>query len=210
MSRLARGGAALLATFALLGCREERTESLQFPPADTVDTAVAPGMGPAGTDTMGMGTGPAGAELQIELIGRDGQPVGTARLSQQGDAVRIALEARDLPPGPRGIHFHETGRCEAPGFQSAGAHFNPTGRQHGLENPQGPHAGDMENLEVEPDGRVNTTLSTTRVTLREGQPYSLLDADGAALVIHAERDDQRSDPSGNSGDRIACGVIRRT
>jgi len=153
--------------------------------------------------------GTAGA-LTVNLIGSDGQPVGTARIREEGEGVSIAIEANGLPPGRKGFHFHETGRCDPPGFQSAGGHFAPQDGQHGLDNPAGPHAGDMENLEVGGDGSVNTTVVNPRVTLRRGAANSLLDGDGTALVIHAEEDDQRTDPTGDSGDRIACGVVSET
>jgi superoxide dismutase, Cu-Zn family len=151
----------------------------------------------------------AGA-IMIDLIGSEGQPVGTARLREDREGVAITIEARGLPPGRKGFHIHETGRCDPPGFQSAGGHFAPQDRQHGLDNPAGPHAGDMENLEVGADGSVTTTVVNPRVTLRRGAANSLLDGDGTALVIHAEEDDQRTDPTGDSGDRIACGVVAET
>ena len=110
-----------------------------------------------------------------------------------------------------GIHFHGVGKCDAgtTPFASAGPHFNPDAKQHGLENANGPHAGDMPSVTVEANGSANVTLTTSRVTLGEG-PRSLLDADGSAIVLHAAPDDQRTDPSGNSGARIACGVITRS
>jgi superoxide dismutase, Cu-Zn family len=196
--------AVLLSTMAAYGCGTDDAR-VADQRADTVPgAATAPG-------TTTPGTGMTGdTEMSAQLIDRQGQPIGTVRVSDAGQGVQIALEARNLPPGSRGIHFHETGQCDPPSFQSAGAHFAPQGRQHGLENPQGPHAGDMENLNVGQDGTVNTTITNPRVTLRQGQPNSLVDADGTALVIHAEQDDQRTDPSGNSGDRIACAVIGQT
>jgi Cu-Zn family superoxide dismutase len=107
------------------------------------------------------------------------------------------------------FHVHETGSCDhTTGHESAGGHFNPTSQEHGFLAPEGPHAGDMPNLEVAEDGTANATVENPRVTLRPGLPNSLLDEDGTALIIHAEEDDQRTDPTGNAGDRIACGVIR--
>jgi superoxide dismutase, Cu-Zn family len=193
----------LLATVALHGCGTEETRTVEFPATDT--PATTPPVAPA----PGVGT-TAGEAMTIELIDRQGQRIGTAQLTETGQGVQIAIQASNLPPGPKGFHFHETGRCDPPAFQSAGDHFAPMGRQHGLENPQGPHAGDLPNLPVRPDGAADTTLVNPRVTLREGEPNSLLRNGGTALVIHAEQDDQRTDPSGNSGDRIACGVIART
>jgi superoxide dismutase, Cu-Zn family len=146
-------------------------------------------------------------EVTFDLIDASGTAIGTARLTDRGEGVSIAIEARGLPPGPKGFHFHEVGRCDPPAFESAGGHFAPEGRQHGLDNPQGPHAGDMENLVVGGDGTVSTTIVNPRVTLRRGVANSLYDSDGTALVIHAGEDDQRTDPTGDSGDRIACGVV---
>jgi superoxide dismutase, Cu-Zn family len=193
--------ALLLSTVALYGCGTDDARVGD----QRADTVPAAGTAP-GTTAPGMGA-TAGAEMSAQLIDRQGQPIGTVRLSEAGQGVQVAIEARNLPAGQRGIHFHETGRCDPPSFESAGSHFAPQGRQHGLENPQGPHAGDMENLNVGQDGTVNTTITTQLVTLRQGQPNSLVDGDGTALVIHAEQDDQRTDPSGNSGDRIACAMI---
>jgi Cu-Zn family superoxide dismutase len=134
---------------------------------------------------------------------------GTLRLERTGTGVRIAGTLTGLPAGPHGIHFHQVGRCEAPGFTSAGPHLNPVGALHGLENPLGPHSGDLPNVTVGADGRAVVDLVSTRVTLDDTGPADLLAGDGTALVIHANADDQRTDPSGNSGDRIACGVVAR-
>lgn len=141
-----------------------------------------------------------------ELRNAEGQLVGTATLEEGESGVRIALEAANLPEGTHAFHVHETGECTPPDFTSAGGHFNPTGAQHGLENPQGPHAGDMENFDVGADGTAQIAVDNDRVTLAAGQ-NSLLDADGSALVVHAGADDYVTDPSGDAGDRIACGVI---
>jgi superoxide dismutase, Cu-Zn family len=149
------------------------------------------------------------APVRFDVLSSTGERVATVALTQQSGGVSVHVRGSDLPPGERGIHFHETGVCEGPAFESAGSHFAPQGRQHGLDNPQGPHAGDLPNLPVREDGTVDTTFVTTLVSLDPGQPGSLLDGPGRALVIHADRDDQRTDPSGNSGDRIACGVVSR-
>jgi superoxide dismutase, Cu-Zn family len=141
-----------------------------------------------------------------ELMDGQGQPVGTATLEEGETGVRIDLNATGLPAGTHAFHIHQTGECTAPDFSSAGGHFNPTNSQHGLENPQGPHAGDMQNFDVSDDGTARFATDNDRVTLAAGT-NSVLDADGSALVIHASPDDNVSDPSGNAGDRIACGVI---
>lgn len=138
------------------------------------------------------------------LVSADGAPRGSARLSDAPGGIAVKVEATGLTAGAHGIHIHTTGRCDAPDFASAGPHWNPTGRQHGRDNPQGAHHGDLPNLTVDADGRGTLNLSTPGGTLAE-----LFDADGAALVIHASADDNRTDPSGNSGGRIACGVVTR-
>jgi Cu-Zn family superoxide dismutase len=148
------------------------------------------------------------ATAAAELRNVNGQPVGTATLTQVGDVVRIVLEVQGLPPGTKGVHIHEVGSCEAPTFTSAGGHFNPLGKQHGLLNQQGPHAGDLANIVIGPDGKGRLETSASLVTLGAG-PNSILDANGSALIIHAAPDDFRTDPTGNSGARIACGVISK-
>jgi Cu-Zn family superoxide dismutase len=153
--------------------------------------------------------GSGAARAAAELRDASGQVVGRAELGEVGGGVRVVVEVRDLPAGGKGVHIHETGSCEAPGFESAGGHFNPEGRQHGVQNPSGPHAGDLPNLEVGEDGTGRLEVTTDRVSLGAGQS-SLFDADGSAIVVHAGPDDLRTDPAGNSGDRIACGLIEKT
>jgi Cu-Zn family superoxide dismutase len=132
--------------------------------------------------------------------------VGTALLTQEDNGVRIELRLNDLPPGVHAIHIHETGACTAPDFKSAGGHYNPGNMHHGKDNPAGKHAGDLDNIAVERDGKVHTVLLDSSVTLGIG-PNSLLKTGGTALVIHQGPDDYKSDPAGNAGARIACGVI---
>jgi Cu-Zn family superoxide dismutase len=141
-----------------------------------------------------------------ELKNAAGQSVGTATFTQVGNAVRIVLVAHGMAPGPKGVHVHETGRCDPPGFTSAGAHFNPSGKQHGALNPQGPHAGDLPNITIAPDGTGRMETTTEAFTLGRGST-SVFDADGSALVVHTGPDDLKTDPTGNSGARSACGVI---
>ena len=141
-----------------------------------------------------------------------GEPRGTALLWQDPtNLVHVELQLSGLPPGEHGIHFHAVAKCEggATAFSTAGAHYNPIGRQHGLSNPAGPHAGDAPNITVAADGTAKTNFTTDRVTLTDGST-TLFDADGSAIVIHAAADDQMSQPAGNSGARIACGTLRKT
>jgi superoxide dismutase, Cu-Zn family len=145
---------------------------------------------------------------RTELRNATGQPVGTATLTQVGSVVRVVLEVQGLPRGAHGVHVHAVGKCEGPDFASAGGHFNPNGRQHGALNPQGAHAGDLPNLEVGADGK-GRLESTTELMSLIGGSTSIFDADGSALVVHAAPDDFRTDPTGNSGARIACGVITK-
>ncbi|WP_337100179.1 superoxide dismutase family protein [Paenibacillus sp. YIM B09110] len=144
----------------------------------------------------------------ITIVNADNQAIGKATLTQKDDKVLIHLEAEKLSPGKHGIHIHAVGKCEAPDFKTAGDHFNPTQKQHGFNNPKGFHGGDLPNIEVGADGKVTADLETAVVTLKQGQPNSIIKADGAALVIHEKADDYVTDPSGNSGARIACGVVK--
>ena len=138
----------------------------------------------------------------MPLVNSAGQNIGTVRAWQTAGGVSFRISASGLPHGLHGVHVHAIGRCDPPDFKSAGAHWNPAGKQHGMNNPAGPHAGDLPNVEVAANGVLTATL-----TLPNASMTSLLDADGAALVVHAAADDYKTDPSGNSGARIACAVI---
>ena len=146
------------------------------------------------------------AQASAELRDPNGQVVGSATFAQEAGGVRVSAQVRNLPPGPHGIHVHAVGRCDPPDFMSAGGHFNPTARQHGLRNPQGPHAGDLPNLTIAANGTGAFQAVNALITLAPGT-NSLFDADGSALVIHADPDDEVTDPTGNSGGRIACALI---
>src|SRR5262245_8831995 len=141
-----------------------------------------------------------------ELRNARGESVGSALLREQDGQVHIVVQAGGLSPGPHAIHVHAAGRCEPPAFQSAGDHFNPLAKKHGLESPEGAHAGDLPNLEVGANGQVEYVAVTDRLTLGPG-PTSVFDADGSAIVVHALPDDQRTDPAGNSGERELCGPL---
>jgi superoxide dismutase, Cu-Zn family len=147
--------------------------------------------------------------VTVELTDAKGASVGTAVLTATGKTgVSIQLNVNNIPPGEHAVHLHQAGKCEPPGFTSAGPHFNPGQKQHGLKNPQGPHAGDMPNIVAKADGTAKTTVRNPRVTMGEGE-NSIFAGGGTALVIHAKPDDMKSDPAGEAGDRIACGVIKK-
>lgn len=147
-----------------------------------------------------------GPSATAELRNADGLVVGSALFSEASDGVRIVVDVRGLPAGAKAVHIHALGRCDPPRFTSAGDHFNPDGREHGLQNPRGPHAGDLPNLTVAEDGAGRLETTQRRISLGTGRT-SILGGPGRALVIHSGPDDLRTDPTGNSGARIVCGVI---
>ncbi|TVY10068.1 superoxide dismutase family protein [Paenibacillus cremeus] len=148
------------------------------------------------------------AVVNVDLLGAKGTSIGKATLTQVNGGVQFDVDAMNLPEGTHGIHVHENGKCVGPNFDSAGAHFNPAHKKHGVENPEGPHAGDLPNLVAGADGKAKFSFVSKMVTLEKNQPNSLLKEGGTSLVIHEKADDYKTDPSGNSGSRIACGVIQ--
>jgi Cu-Zn family superoxide dismutase len=166
--------------------------------AGTVALLVAAAALPAASQTA--------TTAKAELKDAKGAAVGTADLTQTQGGVLIKLSVTGLPAGEHAFHVHAVGKCEPP-FTSAGAHFNPAQAHHGMMSGQG-HAGDMPNLHIPAGGALTVEVLNDKITLEKGKPNSVFDADGSALVIHAVADDYKTDPAGNAGDRIACGVIQ--
>lgn len=173
---------ALTLAVALTGCVDGRDAAIDPTPGARTDRA------------------------QASMRDASGATRAAAVLTQQASGVRIGINASGMMPGIYGAHVHAVGRCDAPDFTTAGAHWNPSGQQHGRDNPQGAHAGDLPNFAVGSDGSgsMSFTIPGARLT---GGANPLMDADRAAVIVHAAPDDYRTDPSGNSGARVACGVV---
>jgi Cu-Zn family superoxide dismutase len=160
------------------------------------------------TVVMGLAGGVASAETaKATLKNAAGADVGSVDLTEVADGVLLKVAVKGIPPGSHAFHVHAVGKCEAP-FTTAGGHFNPANKKHGMMASDGHHAGDMPNLIVPASGELQIEVVNTAVTLQKDKPNSLFKPDGAALVIHADADDYKSDPTGNAGGRIACGVVQ--
>lgn len=145
-------------------------------------------------------------ESQVAVTAPDGRVLANARLSSAVGGVRVYVQSAGLPAGTYAVHIHQVGTCEGAGFTAAGPHWNPTNREHGASNPAGTHLGDLPNLVVAANGEGSIGFVVRNATM-SGPENAVIDADGAAVVVHAAPDDYRTDPSGNSGDRIGCGVL---
>jgi Cu-Zn family superoxide dismutase len=151
---------------------------------------------------------PAQAQTaKASLQSADGKDVGSVSLTQTPSGVLLSLSVKGLPPGEHAFHVHAVGKCEPP-FNSAGGHFNPGNKKHGMMAPEGAHAGDMPNLHIPSNGELAVEVLNAAVTLEKDKPNSLFDADGSAVIIHAGKDDYKTDPAGEAGGRIACGVVQ--
>ncbi|MBP1913106.1 Cu-Zn family superoxide dismutase [Lederbergia galactosidilyticus] len=147
-------------------------------------------------------------KLEVDVINRDGDSLGKVTLDDQAGGIKIKVDLEGLPPGEHAMHIHDQWKCEPPNFLSAGDHFNPDDKEHGLLNPKGPHAGDLPNLMVDEDGKAKVDFVAEGIKFKEGNG-SLYTVDGTSIVIHEDADDGMSQPAGNSGERIACGEITK-
>ena len=159
----------------------------------------------AGCQTMDESANGTVAQTTVRMA--DGSPAGTARLLESGNDINVAVSLAGISPGVHGVHLHTTGSCEPPDFTSAGDHLNPSGREHGFENPQGAHLGDLPNAAADASGASNVSFALRGA--REEVIEQIFDADGTAVVVHAAADDYETNPAGDSGSRIACGVLER-
>jgi Cu-Zn family superoxide dismutase len=164
----------------------------------------------AGVVTIGAMAAQAQAPVKVTMKTSDGKDAGTVTLKQGKNGVKVTAKLKNLPIGDHAIHVHAVAKCDPPDFKTAGPHLNPAGKKHGLKNPEGPHAGDFpKNLTVGPDGTVDSTFVAKGISLDPAAPNSVFANGGTSIVVHEKADDMMTDPSGNSGNRIACGVVTR-
>lgn len=154
-------------------------------------------------DATADNTAAAAPTAKAEMAVADGSPAGVGTITEDGGGLKVSFMSQHLPIGPHAVHIHTTGKCDGPAFESAGGHWNPENKQHGTENPQGAHKGDLPNMIVAANGTGSIVYTIPNATIA-----GLMDADGAALMVHADADDLKSDPAGNAGGRIACGIIK--
>lgn len=197
----------LVVALALAGCKRDDQAAVR---RGEGQTGVGQHDSPGPVPQQGEGQTPASgiAQKVVQLKDAQGQGVGTATIISGTRGVVVRFELQKLPPGEHAVHFHQNAKCDPPDFKSAGEHFNPEGKKHGLDVEGGAHAGDMENIRVRDDGSFNGSVSNDRMELAPGDiANSVFAKGGTALVIHERADDQKSQPSGNAGARIACGVV---
>jgi len=192
--------AAIAACGALLGACSREVE----PAADRNTDMAVPAKEMAGGDVITVN--PTDTMQSVSFVGGDGSALGSVALSEGAGGLTMAVSGTGMPAGTHGIHLHEKGFCNGPKFKSAGAHWNPARKQHGRDNPRGAHLGDLANLEVGASGNASASFTIPGAAMRGGAT-PVADADGTAIVVHAAADDHKTDPSGDSGDRIACAVI---
>ena len=177
--------------------------------AGALAISIAVGCGGPRETTTSETAAPAPAQTaRADLKNASGETIGSAAFEQTPEGVKIEVHVNGLTPGDHGIHVHEVGQCDPPDFKTAGGHFNPGGHEHGSMNPQGKHAGDLGNITVGADGHGMLSATSSDLTLGEGA-NSLFQPGGTSVMIHAGPDDNKTDPSGGSGARIACGVVTR-
>ena len=164
----------------------------------------------AGVVAIGAMAAQAQGPVKVMMKTSDGKDAGTVTLKQEKNGVKVTAKLKNLPIGDHAIHVHTAAKCDGPDFKTAGPHFNPDGKKHGFKNPDGPHAGDFpKNLTVGPDGTVDSSFVAQGISLDPTAPNSVFANGGTSIVVHEKADDMMTDPSGNSGNRIACGVVTR-